>query len=238
MQKKVKEISVFFPAYNEEKQIEKTVTQAVKVLNKVAVKWEILIINDGSSDKTGEVAKKLSGKDKRVRVITHSPNRGYGASLKSGFYNSKYDWIVFTDSDGQFDFSEITKLIEKRDTTGADLVVGRYLVRQVPFYRKLNTFLWQVVVRILFGLRVRDIDCGFKLISKKVIEKIPKLESERGAFISSEFLIKAQNYGFKIVEIGVHHYPRVDGKGTGSDINVIIKSFVDLFKLYRDLRKK
>ncbi len=120
-------------------------------------------------------------------------------------------------------------------TTDADLVIGYYLKRNVPFYRKINTFLWQLVVRILFGLNVRDIDCAFKLISKKVIEKIPKLESERGAFISSEFLIKAKKSGFKIVEIGVHHYP-AKRVGTGAKLNVIIKSFVDLFKLWWKLR--
>ena len=96
--------------------------------------------------------------------------------------------------------------------------------------------MWELAVAILFGLRVRDIDCGFKLVSKKVIDEIPNLESERGAFISSEFLIKAKRKGFKIVEIPVTHYPRPAGKGTGRNINVIIKSFIDLFRLWRKLR--
>lgn len=236
MKKQIPELSVFFPAYNEEGHLASTVRKAISVLNKTADKWEIIIVNDGSKDNTGKIAEELAKKDKRITVITHNPNRGYGASLKSGFYNSKYDWIAFTDSDGQFDFSELPKLIEARDEQKADLVVGYYLKRSVPFHRKLNTFIWQTIVRLLFGLRVRDIDCGFKLISKKVIQKIPKLESERGAFISSEFLIKAQKFGYKIVEIGVHHYPRTMGKGTGADLNVIIKSFVDLFSLWRKLK--
>lgn len=233
--KRLSELSVFFPAYNEEKHIENTVKQAVKLLPNVADKWEILIINDGSSDKTGEIADKLEKSDSRIKVITHSPNKGYGASLRSGFYKTKYDWVAFTDSDGQFDFSEITKLIEKQQDTGADVVAGYYLKREVPFYRKLNTYLWQVVVRILFGLKVRDIDCAFKLVSREVIKGIPKLESERGAFISSEFLIKTQKTGYKIVEIGVHHYPATR-KGTGAKLNVIIRSFIDLFRLYGQLK--
>lgn len=228
-------LSVFFPAYNEEKNIKNTVEKAIKVLNKAAHVWEIIIVNDGSKDKTGEIADELSQKDKRVRVIHHKPNRGYGAALKSGFYNSKYPWIVFTDSDGQFDFSQLSDFIGKQKETGADLVAGYYIKRAVPFYRKLNTFLWQVVVRILFNLKVRDIDCGFKLISKSVIDTIPKLESERGAFISSEFLIKAQKSGFKIVEIGTKHYAATR-PGTGAKLNVIIKSFIDLFKLWKKLR--
>ena len=102
--------------------------------------------------------------------------------------------------------------------------------------RKLNSFLWQVIVFLLFGLKVKDIDCGFKLVSKKVIDSIPRLESERGAFISSEFLIKAQKSGFKIVEIGVNHYPRKQGEATGAKLNVIIRSFLDLFTLWTKLR--
>ena len=231
----IDQLSVFFPAYNEEASIETTISKAKKVLEDVAETWEILIINDGSKDRTGEIAEKLAEADPRIRVITHSPNRGYGASLKSGFYNSRYPWICFTDSDGQFDFSEVTQFIQTQRQTGADLVIGYYLKRQVPLYRKLNTFLWECVVTLLFGLRVRDIDCGFKLISKKVIEALPKLESERGAFISSEFLIKANKLGFKIVEIPVHHFPATR-KGTGAAVNVIIQSFVDLFKLWKKLR--
>lgn len=231
MTKLIKELSVFFPAYNEEKHIRNTVLRAKKVLIQIADKWEIIVINDGSKDKTGETASTLSKSDKSIRVITHDPNRGYGAALKSGFYNCRFAWIAFTDSDGQFDFSEIKKFIEKQKETNADLVIGYYLKRQVPFYRKVNTFLWQLMVLMLFGLRVRDIDCGFKLISKKVIDTIPKLESERGAFISSEFLLKANKAKFKIVEIGVRHFPATR-VGTGAKLNVIIGSFVDLLKLW------
>jgi len=236
MTKVIKEISVFFPAYNVESQIEETVVNAFRVIPKLAGKYEIIVIEDGSRDKTGEILNRLKSEYKNLKIIKHKVNRGYGGALKSGFYNSRYSWIAFTDADGQFDISELPKLIKKQKETGADLVAGFYLKRAVNFYRKVNTWIWQLIVRILFGLKVKDIDCGFKLIKKEIIDKIPKLESERGAFISSEFLIKTQKYGFKIVEIGVHHFPRVEGKGTGAALNVIIKSFVDLFKLWKKLR--
>jgi glycosyltransferase involved in cell wall biosynthesis len=235
MQKLIDELSVFLPSYNEEVHVRGTTLKVKKILEKVAGKWEILIINDGSKDKTSKIAEKLSNSDKRIRVITHKLNRGYGAAVKSGLYGAKYKWVVLMDVDGQFDFSEVDTLIKKQKESKADLVIGYYRKRAVPFYRKLNTFAWQVVVNLLFGLNVRDIDCGFKLISKKVIDAIPKLESERGAFISSEFLIKVKKAGFKIVEIGVHHYPATR-KGTGARLIVIIKSFVDLFKLWRKLK--
>lgn len=229
-------LSVFFPAYNEEGNAKASILNAKKVLEKTVKTWEIIVVNDGSKDRTKEIAENLSKKDKRIRVISHEQNRGYGAAFKSGLYNSKYDWITFTDIDGQFDFSEIESFITKQEETSADLVIGYYKKRRVSKFKIITSRMWEFVVNVLFGLHVKDIDCGFKLISKKVIDTVPKLESERGAFISSEFLIKAKKAGFKIVEIPVTHYPRTTGKGTGRDIAVIIKSFVDLFRLWRKLR--
>jgi len=232
----IKELSVFLPAYNEEENLSATVKNVITNLNKNLKTWELVIVDDGSKDKTGKIADEFAKRDKRVRVIHHNPNQGYGPALISGLYACKYSWISFIDSDGQFNFSEITKFLSTQDKTGADMVIGYYLKRQVPFFRKVNTKLWQIVVFLLFGLNVRDIDCGFKLISKKVVQKIEKLESKRGAFISSEFLIKSQKAGFKIVEIGVNHYPRKAGSGTGANLDVIIQSFKDLFKLWLKLK--
>lgn len=231
-QYQINELSVFFPCYNEEKNIEATVDKAVKVLENTAKKWEIIIVNDGSKDKTGEVALMIQKKYPSIKIVTHSPNRGYGAAFKSGLYNARYQWIAFTDSDGQFDFSEINNFIATQKKTKADLVIGYYLGRKVSQAVIISSKIWELIVFVLFGLRVKDIDCGFKFISKKVVDTIPKLEAERGAFISSEFLIKSKKAGFKIVEIPVHHYPRVEGVATGRKLNVIIKSFVDLFKLW------
>lgn len=229
----IEKISVFFPAYNEEGNIEGVVNKARLVLEKLGLKdWEIIVVNDGSSDKTEEIVKGIFKLDSRVKIISHETNRGYGAALKTGFYSSSYSWIAFTDSDGQFDFSEITNFIEKQKETNADLVIGFYKKRQESKFKIITSKIWEFFIFILFGLRVKDIDCGFKLISKRVIDSIPKLESERGAFISSELLIKAKKKGFKIVEIPVSHFPRKKGKATGRNIRVIIRSFYDLFRLW------
>lgn len=226
--KLISELSVFFPAYNEEENLRQTVISAIKELEKIADKWEIIIVDDGSTDKTNQIGKELVNKyPENLRLITHQPNRGYGGALKSGMYNAKYNWIAFTDSDGQFNFSEIDRFIVKQKETNADLVIGYYLDRKVPFYRIWGSKVWEMAVFILFGLWVKDIDCGFKFFKKEVVEKIPQLEAERGPFITSEFLIKSKDAGFKIEEIGVSHYARQHGAATGADFDVILSGLKD-----------
>ena len=206
--KVIDKLSVFLPAYNEERMLAKTTQKVDEILRKIANDYEIIIIDDGSKDRTGEIADKLASENKKIKVIHHFPNRGYGAAVKSGLYNALFPWIVLIDSDGQFDFSEIDKFIKKQKETGADIVAGYYLKRAVPFYRVLGSKLaWELPIFLFSGLKMRDTDCGFKLISKKVVDKIPRLESERGPFITTEFLLKTKKAGFKIVEIGVCHYP-------------------------------
>ena len=227
------QLSVFFPTYNEEKSIGTTVSRAVSVLEELKANYEIIVVNDGSADGTAAVVENLMAANKRIRMVTHSPNRGYGGALKSGFYESRKDLIFFTDGDGQFDFSEIKKLLPKIERV--DLVVGYRLQRAEGLLRVVNAKLWTLLMRILFGLKVRDVDCAFKLIKKEVIDKIPRLESE-GALISAELLVKAQKAGFKIEEVGVHHYPRASGEPTGANIKVILRAFRELFKLWRKLK--
>jgi len=227
-------LSLFFPAYNEEGNIKNTVEKAIPVLKNVASKYELLIVDDGSKDKTGEIADKLAEEYSFIRVVHHHPNQGYGAALKSGFYNSKQEWIVFTDSDGQFDFSEVTRLIEKSGE--ADIVAGYRINRQDSWMRKIFGFGWTFLSRLLLDVGVRDVDCAFKLVKKKVIDTIPKLQSTRGGMISPELLGRAKKAGFKIVEVGVHHYPRKEGKQTGANLKVIFKSFMDLGKLWWQIK--
>lgn len=233
---KTPELSIFLPTYNEEENIAATVKNVVAAASKYAERWELIIVDDGSTDGTPKIARNLEESNKNIRVIRHEKNQGYGASLKTGLYSSKYDWISFIDSDGQFDFGEIGKFIQKQRETNADLVIGYYKKRKASLIKIITSKVWEAFVFTLFGLKVRDVDCGFKLISKKVLEKIPHLESERGAFISSELLIKAEKSGFKIVEIPITHYPRLKGEGTGRKLAVIVESFVDLFKLWKKLK--
>lgn len=233
MAKKIKALSVFFPAYNEEVNIEKTVRQAKEILLQVANKWEILIINDGSTDKTGQVAAKLRREDKRIDVINHPINQGYGAALKSGFSNARYPWVAFTDSDGQFNFSEIKKFLPLMKSS--DLILGYRLNRADSFLRKIYTFVWGKIPVVLWGLRVKDYSCGFKLIKKKVFDAVQPLVGEEKV-TQIEMLVKAKRKGFKFAEIGVRHYPRKHGAQTGANIKVVVKSVTDLFKLWKKLR--
>jgi len=236
MSRKIKEISVFFPAYNEEANIANTVIKAKNILEKIADKWEIIIVNDGSKDKTLKIAKELVKEDKRVRIVNHKVNRGYGGTLKTGYSTAKYSWVAFTDSDGQFDFLEIKKLIRKQREGNADLVLGYRIKRADSFMRKLYTFVWtRLLPRILFGLKVSDYSCGFKMIRKKVYDDVQPLIGEEKV-TQIEMLVKAQKAGFKFANVGVHHYPREFGHQTGADIKVILRSVRDLIKLWWQLR--
>ncbi len=224
----VNSLSVFFPAYNEEGNIQKTVDHAVSVLKELPLKWEIIIVDDGSKDRTGEIADQLSKKNPLVRVV-HQKNGGYGKALRTGFAESKYEWVTFNDSDGQFDFSEIHKFLENSDE--ADLILGYRIKRSDPWIRLVVAFGWKMVIFMFFGKWFKDIDCAFKMIKQEVLQSILPLESSRGGMISPELVLKAQKKGYKIKQIGVHHYPRLYGNPTGANIEVIIQSFIDLFKL-------
>lgn len=231
--KKLPSLSVFFPAFNEERNIAKVIRNAAKILPQVASRYEIIVVNDGSQDKTASVVMGLIKENPCVRLENHSSNRGYGEALKTGFYSSKYDYIVFNDGDGQFDFRQVKDfipLIEK-----ADLVIGFREERSDPFFRLINAKLYAMFLFILFGLKVKDVDCAFKLLKKNVIETITPLQSS-GALISAELLIKAKKAGLTIKEIPVAHYPRIAGRPTGGNIGVIFNAFKEVFKLYKTLK--
>jgi glycosyltransferase involved in cell wall biosynthesis len=231
---KIPAISVFFPAYNEEKNIKSTVEKALAILPKIAEKYEVIVVNDGSTDNTIKIIQDISEKNTEVRLISLEMNKGYGASLKTGFYSSVNPLICFTDSDGQFDFSEIENFLPQLEQ--ADLVVGYRKKRTEGLVRRTNAMAWTSLIGILFGLKVRDLDCGFKVVKKKVIDKIPKLESE-GAMISAELLVKAKKMGFKIAEVPVSHYSRKAGVQTGANLKVIARAFAELIRLYPKLQK-
>jgi glycosyltransferase involved in cell wall biosynthesis len=226
-------ISVFFPCFNEQGNVERVVRRAVEVLGKAGADFEVIIVNDGSKDRTGPIADSLAATDKRIKVVHHPRNMGYGAALQSGFKAATKKFVFFSDGDGQFDIGELPRMWPLMEQY--DIVCGYRLNRQDPFIRKLNGWLWTKLVCFLFKMKIRDIDCAFKLFKKEVFDHI-KMSSE-GALISAEILARAGRAGYKITEAGVHHYPRTAGKQTGAKLRVILRAFKELFKLYNKIRK-
>lgn len=223
------ELSVFMPAFNEEENIRKTVENVDGVLRNSGLKnYETVVVDDGSKDKTAEIVKTISNNNKKVRLVSHVKNLGYGRALITGFESSIYPWVAFVDSDGQFDFSEIKKFLEL--TPSADLILGFRLNRADPFQRRIFTWGWKMLAMIILGLNVKDYSCGFKLIKKRVFESILPIQSEEKV-TQIEMLIKAKRQGYKFAEVGVRHYRRMYGVPTGAKLSVVFKSFIDLIKL-------
>jgi glycosyltransferase involved in cell wall biosynthesis len=198
--------------------------------------YEIILVNDGSTDRTGEIARELEQRIPNFRLVEHYPNRGYGGSLKAGFTAATKGLIAFTPADKQFVFGEITRFLAKIDQ--ADIVSGYRANRQDPLIRKFNALGWNMTVRLLFGYLCRDIDCGFKLFRREILEHVTLISD--GAMIDTEFLAGAKARGYRIAEVPVTHLPRVAGHPTGANVKVIVKAFRDLarfrLRLSRELR--
>ncbi|MGB8342165.1 MAG: glycosyltransferase family 2 protein [Chthoniobacterales bacterium] len=225
-------LSVIFPAFNEEANIRHTVEAARAVLPKLARTWEIILVNDGSRDATTPICDELAERYPEVKAIHHIDNRGYGAALKSGILAARYDYIFFTDSDGQFDLQELENLIEW--ASHYDIVTGYRAKRQDPPHRLINAWGWKTLVRMLLGVKVRDIDCAFKVFQRTVFDRV-QIRAV-GAMVNTEILAQANAFGMRIHEIEVSHYPRRAGKASGADLRVIAKAFRELFRLWGQLR--
>ena len=229
---KVSGLSIFFPFWNEEKNIENVVKKAIPVAAKVARNWEIIIVDDGSSDSTLKIAQKLAVANKHIKVVRNKINGGYGSALVSGFKNSKYNLIVFTDGDNQFNFSQVDRFLEKIDS--ADIVIGYRKKRIDHPFRHILMNLLKVWDFIFFGFYFRDIDCGFKLFKKEAIKKIMPLRS-KGAMITTEILAKAKKKRLKIEQVEVDHYPRKYGDQSGGNLRVILRAVKESFSLLEEL---
>jgi glycosyltransferase involved in cell wall biosynthesis len=226
-------VSVVFPAYNEEKNLEKAIEQASRCLEGLARDWEIIIVDDGSRDCTGEIADAVARRDSRVVPVHHANgNRGYGAALRSGIERASKDLLFFSDSDLQFHLAELPLLllwIEQYDA-----VIGYRERRNDPFHRKFNAFGWNLLVRSALGLKVRDIDCAFKLFRTSLFQVI-KIDAV-GAMVNTDILVQATRMGFKIKEVPVTHFARTNGEPTGASLRVIAKAFRELMRLHLKLR--
>jgi glycosyltransferase involved in cell wall biosynthesis len=228
----VTSLSVFFPCYNEQDNIEKIVKSALDVLLSLKIDYEIIIVDDGSKDKTGQIADSLAAKDKHIKVIHHQTNRGYGAALQSGFKAASKEYVFYTDGDGQFDIKELPPLFKYM--TVYDIVSCYRIKRQDSLIRKINAFCWTTLVCLLFKMKIKDIDGAFKLYKRRIFSDI-KLQST-GALINTEIFARARRKGYKIFQLGVHHYPRTAGKQTGAKLKVILRAFKELFVLYKQIR--
>ncbi len=227
-QERAASLSVFFPAYNEQDIIAKTVESASSAVARFADDYEIIVVDDGSSDATAAMVEEITKHDPHVRLIRHEVNRGYGAALRTGFANAAKELVFFSDADGQFDLQELPGLLGMLDR--APVVLGYRIRRSDPAHRLFIAKVYNLVIRTVFGLRVRDIDCAYKLFRKDSLAQVLPLESN-GAFVSSELLIKLRRRNVPMVERGVHHYPRTTGVSKGATPKVILKTIRDVVRL-------
>ncbi len=225
-------ISVFFPCYNEEGNVARTVEKARGVLDQLGADYELIIVNDGSSDDTARIAEKIAAENPTVKVVHHAANLGYGAALQSGFKAASKNLIFYTDGDGQFDFAEMPPLLDLIQEH--DIVSCYRLNRRDSILRKFNGWCWTKLVCLLFGLKIRDIDCAFKLYKSEVFDGMPLTST--GALIDAEILARAARKGYTITQRGVHHLPRTAGKQTGADFRVILRAFRELLRLHKKIR--
>jgi glycosyltransferase involved in cell wall biosynthesis len=220
--------------YNEEGNIEHAVTSAVAVLAGVTDCYEVIVVDDGSCDRTAAIADRLGAENPGVRVVHHPVNRGYGAALRSGLAAAQYPLVVLADGDNQFDLGELSVLLRGLGTF--DIVSGYRIARHDPVVRRLYAFMYNRLARFLFDIPVRDVNCGFKVYRRDLLERLlPQLRST-GALINVEMLARARKLGATVTEVGVHHYPRETGQPTGGNPGVIVRAFRELLELWRELR--
>jgi glycosyltransferase involved in cell wall biosynthesis len=222
-------LSLILPAHNEEPNLRPVVERAQAVLPVQCQDYEIIIVNDGSHDRTGEIAASLATADpEHVKVVTHPRNRGYGAALTSGFTAASGDYLMFMDSDRQFDIGDIERLVPFVGVY--DIVAGYRIKRNDPWFRFAIGYTFNAIVTVLFGVMLRDIDCGFKIFRAELLKDM-QLTSP-GALINTEIHAKANRQGATLVEVGVNHYARLIGEQSGASIKVIVRAMGETIKLW------
>ena len=225
-------LSVVLPAHNEHENLRAVVERAETVLPELVRDYQLVIVDDGSRDGTTELADELAGANPRVTVVHHPVNRGYGAALTSGFAAATGDYIMFMDSDRQFDIADLSLLAPF--VGSYDIVAGYRIDRQDARYRILYAGIFKFAMRLLFGIRLRDIDCAFKVFRADLLKRTC-LESP-GALINTEILAKARRMGASWVEVGVHHYPRPAGESSGGSAKVVFRAMKETLALWRRMR--
>ncbi len=226
-------VSVFFPAFNDAPSIGPLVDAAFEVLALRASDYEVIVVNDGSFDGTGEVLASLEQQfGPRMKVVTHAQNRGYGGALRSGFAAASKDLVFYTDGDGQYDVRELNKLLDLM-TPDTGLVNGYKLERNDPQHRILIGNIYNAFARILFRIKIRDVDCDFRLVRRELLEKF-HLTSTSGT-ICVELVRRLELSGCRVVETGIHHYPRLHGRSQFFRVRSLLKTLAQLIRLYFQL---
>ncbi len=225
-------ISVFLPSHNEEGNVERVVKAYIAELPRVSDNYEVIVVDDGSIDRTGEIADRLASEDSHVKVVHHHVNRGYGGAVISGIKAAIQPYVLLSDGDGQFDPADLERLTAL--VPQYDVVVGRRTHRADPLMRRINGKAWTMLVRGLLGITISDIDCGFKLFKREMLEGMDLRAN--GAMISTELMARVQGRGAKVAEVDVQHLPRVAGEQSGANLKVVTKAFKELFALYRELK--
>ncbi len=225
-------LSVFFPAYNDGGTIASLVIEARKTAERLTPDFEIIVVNDGSADTTAEIADELARTYPEVRVVHHERNRGYGGALRSGFAAARKDYIFYTDGDAQYDPTELAALWAKM-TSNVDLVNGYKISRSDPIHRIIIGRIYHHTVKLLFGLKVRDVDCDFRLMRRAIFDRVT-LEHNSGV-ICLEMMKKIQDAGFRIAEVPVHHYHRAFGRSQFFNFSRLARTAVDVARLWWQL---
>ena len=226
-------ISVVLPAHNEEAVLAVTLDKSVATLSEIAPDYEIIVVDDGSSDQTGSIAEEYAAANPHIRVVHNRPQRGYGGALIAGFNAITKPLAFFMDADDQFDIRDLALLLPLRKQ-GHRAVLGYRLHRQDSPLRKVNAWGWKLLVSTLFDLHVRDVDCAFKLYDTSLVRAVDV--TAEGAMVNTEMLVKLTRMGVPFVEVPVRHYPRVHGQASGANLRVIVHAFGELFRLHSKLR--
>ncbi len=226
----ISSLTVFFPAYNDEASLPGLIDKAYSVLRQQSGDFELIVVNDGSSDGTAAVLANLCQTyAPYLSVVTHSENRGYGGALRSGFAAATKEFVFYTDGDGQYDVGELPRLIELMESD-VGLVNGHKLKRRDPWHRIAVGFLYNRVARTLFRVRLRDLDCDFRLMRRQMLDSF-HLTSNSGA-ICVELVRMVEQTPWRVVETGVHHYPRLHGRSQFFRIRSLVGTFDQLIRLY------
>ncbi len=222
-------VSLFFPVYRDEATVERVTGKAIAVLEELAAEYEVIVVDDGSPDRAGELADAIAAANPRVRVIHHPKNLGYGEALRSGFRAARFEWIGFTDGDDEYEVADLAKLLRLQDHY--DLIITFRYAKRYGSWRILVSFVYNHLLRFLFQTRYRDVSCGLRLIRKSVVDDLELTSTS--PFIGAEVAIKTMLKGYRVGEVGIQTFPRDFGRGSSTSFRNIMATIRDMRRVYR-----